>query len=81
MRRVVQHVLEDLATTPHPPVEVELDIDEYAALAKELGVLSLPTTFILDRDLTERFRVSGVPTADDLRAALAPLSEADQPGA
>ena len=44
------------------------------ALAKELGVLSLPTTFILDADLQQRFRVSGVPAATDLRAALGPLT-------
>jgi thiol-disulfide isomerase/thioredoxin len=74
VRRVVGQVVHDLADEPHPPAEVELDIDEYPALAKELGVLSLPTTFILDSDLRERFRVSGVPAAADLRAALKPLS-------
>ncbi|MCQ4117900.1 thioredoxin family protein [Rhodococcus tibetensis] len=74
VRRVVGQVVNDLSEEPHPPAEVELDIDEYPALARELGVLSLPTTFILDSDLRERFRVSGVPAAADLRAALEPLS-------
>lgn len=75
VRRVVGQAIADLASTPRPPVEVELDIDEYAAVAAELGVLSLPTTFILDADLSQRFRVSGVPVAGDLRAALIPLTE------
>ena len=74
VRRVVGQVVADLAGEPEPPVEVEVDIDEYPALAKELGVLSLPTTFILDADLQQRFRVSGVPAAADLRAALGPLT-------
>ncbi|MFC9362501.1 thioredoxin family protein [Rhodococcus sp. NPDC057014] len=74
VRRVVGQVVADLADEPEPPVEVEVDIDEYPALAKELGVLSLPTTFILDADLQQRFRVSGVPSAADLKAALGPLT-------
>lgn len=74
VRRVVGQVVADLTGEPEPPVEVEVDIDEYPALAKELGVLSLPTTFILDADLQQRFRVSGVPSAADLRAALGPLT-------
>lgn len=74
VRRVVGQVVADLADEPEPPAEVEVDIDEYPALAKELGVLSLPTTFILDADLQQRFRVSGVPTAADLKAALGPLT-------
>ncbi|MFC9550277.1 thioredoxin family protein [Rhodococcus sp. NPDC056960] len=74
VRRVVGQVVADLDGEPEPPVEVEVDIDEYPTLAKELGVLSLPTTFILDADLQQRFRVSGVPSAADLRAALGPLT-------
>ncbi|MFZ2173433.1 MAG: thioredoxin family protein [Rhodococcus sp. (in: high G+C Gram-positive bacteria)] len=74
VRRVVTQVVSGLEDAPRPPVDVELDIDEFPSLAKELGVLSLPTTFILDADLHERFRVSGVPSASDLRAALEPLT-------
>lgn len=59
--------------------EVELDIDENPSLAKTLGVLSLPTTFILDGALTERFRISGVPSATDLEAALEPLLDSGRP--
>lgn len=74
VRRVVSSTISELADSPRPPVDVELDIDAYPAIAKELGVLSLPTTFIFDAAATERFRISGVPTAADLRTALAPLS-------
>lgn len=74
VRRVVGQVVTELADKPRPPVEIELDIDENPALAKELGVLSLPTTFILAADATERFRIAGVPSVPDLRSALEPLS-------
>ncbi|WP_068272776.1 thioredoxin family protein [Aldersonia kunmingensis] len=74
VRRVVDRVTTDLSDAPTPPTDLELDIDEHPELAKELGVLSLPTTFIFDASLTERFRISGVPVAADLRSALTPLS-------
>jgi thiol:disulfide interchange protein len=77
VRRVVAGTLATLdARLPAEadrPVDIELDIDENPALARELGVLSLPTTFIFDRDGEQRFRVSGVPTASDLEQALVPL--------
>jgi hypothetical protein len=68
-----------MANAPRPPVDRELDIDKYPALAREMSVLSLPTTFILDRDLVERFRVSGVPSTADLTSALAPFSTPGTP--
>ncbi|SUE16697.1 thioredoxin [Rhodococcus gordoniae] len=70
VRRVVVQVLDRAGG---PAREVELDFDENPALARKLGVLSLPTTFVFDGDGRERFRASGVPTADDLRTALASL--------
>lgn len=74
VRRVAGQVVDRLSAAPVPPVEVELDIDEYPDLARELGVMSLPTTFVLDTNRAERFRVSGVPTAPDLEDALTPLT-------
>ncbi len=74
VRRVVGQAVAELADTANPPTEVELDIDRNPTLAKELGVLSLPTTFIFDAAAVERFRISGVPTLPDLRSALSPLS-------
>lgn len=69
VRRVVGQVLEDL----DGPVELELDIDAHPELARALGVLSLPTTFVFDDALVERARISGVPKAEALRSALVSL--------
>ncbi|PTR28829.1 thioredoxin [Rhodococcus sp. OK519] len=82
VRRVVEQVVSRLGTDADglpAATEVELDIDRHPALAKTLGVLSLPTTFILDGALTERFRISGVPSAADLETALAPLLQTGHP--
>lgn len=82
VRRVVGQVLARFEADPDgtpAATEVEVDIDEHPALAKTLGVLSLPTTFILDGALTEQFRISGVPSAPDLETALAPLLETGRP--
>lgn len=78
VRRVVSGVTADLADRPLPPRDIEVDIDAEPALARELNVLSLPTTFVFDADGRERFRISGVPKTGDLRSALAPLTVGDQ---
>jgi hypothetical protein len=67
-------VTEELASSPNPPLDIEIDIDAEPALARELNVLSLPTTFVLDVEGRERFRISGVPKTGDLRTALEPLT-------
>ncbi|WP_280261209.1 thioredoxin family protein [Nocardia wallacei] len=76
VRRVVAGVVADLSQAPQPPLDIEVDIDAEPALAKELNVLSLPTTFIFDARGRERFRISGVPKATDLHSALTPLTAA-----
>jgi thiol-disulfide isomerase/thioredoxin len=69
VRRVVNQVCEDLGDVAH----VEIDMDANPNAARRLSVLSLPTTFIFDADGRQRYRAVGVPKADDLRSALAPL--------
>jgi thiol-disulfide isomerase/thioredoxin len=69
VRRVVDQVCDDLGEVAH----VEVDMDDNPAAAKRLSVLSLPTTFIFDAEGRQRYRTAGVPKADDLRSALAPL--------
>ena len=69
VRRVVDQVCDDLPDVAH----VEIDMDENPRAAGRLSVLSLPTTFIFDADGRQRYRAAGVPKADDLRSALAPL--------
>ncbi|MFD4431801.1 thioredoxin family protein [Nocardia sp. NPDC058497] len=74
VRRVVAGVTADLSDSPNAPRDIEIDIDADPALARELNVLSLPTTFVFDAEGKERFRISGVPKAGDLRTALEPLT-------
>ncbi|WP_063053660.1 thioredoxin family protein [Nocardia arthritidis] len=76
VRRVVANVTDQLAGSPQPPQDIEVDIDAEPALARELNVLSLPTTFVFDTAGRERFRISGVPKATDLQSALEPLTAA-----
>ncbi|MET8652997.1 MULTISPECIES: thioredoxin family protein [Nocardia] len=77
VRRVVAGVTEELAESALPPLDIEIDIDADPALARELNVLSLPTTFVFDTLGRERFRISGVPKSGDLLTALAPLTVPD----
>lgn len=78
VRRVVAQVVRELeAGTGAQITDLELDIDESPALAKELGVLSLPTTFLYDTEGAQRGRISGVPAVGDLRNALRPLCGTD----
>ncbi|MGW4117112.1 thioredoxin family protein [Nocardia sp. NPDC004711] len=76
VRRVVASVVGEQESAELPPLDLEVDIDAYPELARELNVLSLPTTFGLDSRGLERFRISGVPKAADLRTSLAPLTVA-----
>jgi hypothetical protein len=69
VRRVVDQVCDDLDQVAH----VEIDMDANPGAARRLSVLSLPTTFVFDADGRQRYRTAGVPKADDLRSALAPL--------
>lgn len=73
VRRVVDQVVASAPEVGH----VEVDIDANPDAARELSVLSLPTTFIFDAAGRQAYRVSGVPKAADLRTALQGLT---QPG-
>lgn len=70
VRRVIARTLDGLPLTAR---DIELDLDENPLPARQLGVLSLPTTFVFDSAGRERFRVSGVPESGDLRTALLSL--------
>lgn len=69
VRRVVNQVCAELRDVAH----VEIDMDANPDAARQLSVMSLPTTFIFDAQGNQRYRTSGVPKAADLKAALAPL--------
>jgi thiol-disulfide isomerase/thioredoxin len=69
VRRVVSQVCGDLGDVAH----VEVDLEANPLAARQLSVLSLPTTVIFDVNGRQRYRTVGVPTAGDLRSALEPL--------
>jgi thiol-disulfide isomerase/thioredoxin len=69
VRRVVDDVCAELPGVAH----LEIDMDANPAAARQLSVMSLPTTFVFDADGQQRYRTSGVPKAADLRSALKPL--------
>jgi thiol-disulfide isomerase/thioredoxin len=69
VRRVVNQVCAELPAVAH----VEIDMDANPAAAKRLSVLSLPTTIVFAADGRPQFRITGVPSAADLRTALEPL--------
>lgn len=72
VRRVV-----DAVCAADPRIgHVEIDMDANPEAARRLSVLSLPTTLVFDAGGHPRYRTSGVPTAADLRAVLAPLLDA-----
>jgi thioredoxin-like negative regulator of GroEL len=69
LRRVVYEVCADLPAVAH--VEIDMDADPEAA--RQLSVLSLPTTFVFDSEGRQHYRASGVATAAELRGAVEPL--------
>jgi thiol-disulfide isomerase/thioredoxin len=73
VRRVIGQVVQDLGPDYGDVIEIELDLDNNPVLAKQLGVMSLPTTFVYDSSGAQRFRIGGVPKAAALREALAAL--------
>lgn len=75
VRPLVDQVCADLGGVRH----LEVDVAAHPALARRFGVLSLPTVLVLGDDLGTRARVSGVPSADDLRGALVPLTGSVRP--
>lgn len=76
VRRVVADTAGRLAhedPAAAPVHDLELDLDEYARLARLLRVMSLPTTFLYDAAGTRHGRIAGVPAAAELADALRPL--------
>ena len=66
VRRVVDQVCDDLPGVAH----VEIDLDVNPAAARRHAVLSLPTTLIFDAGGRQQYRTTGVPKANELRAAI-----------
>ena len=64
-------VLSSLTARSPGLVHREIDVAERPEVARELGVLRTPTVVAFDRSGAELVRVSGVPRAAELEAALA----------
>ncbi|TCK27059.1 thioredoxin family protein [Pseudonocardia endophytica] len=69
--RTTAGVLAGMAAGDPGMRHVEVDVAERVDVARALGVMSTPTTVAFGRDGAELLRVSGVPSADELRSALA----------
>ncbi len=67
--------LSSLAARTPGVVHREIDVADHPGVARELGVMRTPTTVAFDRSGAELLRVSGVPRAGDLEAALSPELE------
>ena len=70
--RHVRVLLADLADRTAGLHHAELDLTERPDLARELAVLTTPTTLAVDAAGTELLRVGGVPRRDELLNALGP---------
>lgn len=69
--RQAADVLTELTARTPGVVHREIDVADRPDVARELGVLRTPTVVAFDRAGAELVRVSGVPRAAELEAALA----------
>ena len=67
--RATRRILRDVAALVPGVAHVEIDADDHLALTRALGIESTPTTLVLDHELNESTRATGMPRkADVLRA-------------
>ncbi|WP_197319728.1 thioredoxin family protein [Saccharomonospora sp. NB11] len=70
--RHARAVLTRFADTTEGVTHVDLDVTDRPEVAQSLRVLRTPTTIAYAPEGTELLRISGVPTLDSVRTALAP---------
>lgn len=68
--RSTRRLLADLAAGRPGTAHVEIDLTDRPELARRLGILQTPTTFLLDGDGRSRARIGGAPRIADLTAEL-----------
>ncbi|RZT62548.1 thioredoxin [Microcella alkaliphila] len=66
MRRVGGQLASDDATIGHR----EIDVTEHPEMVRELGIMSTPTTLVVDRAGRVRSRIIGAATVDTVRQTL-----------
>jgi hypothetical protein len=71
--RVAARVCAQVADGQPGVTHVELDAERHLDAARELDIWRTPTVLVVDRAGRVVHRASGVPTAADLRGAVAPL--------
>ncbi|WP_067243654.1 TlpA family protein disulfide reductase [Microbacterium resistens] len=76
-----RRVLDGVAAQREGVVRTEVDLTHRADLASHHGILSTPTTFLLDPDGTVRSRFHGVPRPAEVLAAIDELTPAPAPTA
>ncbi|UGS27884.1 thioredoxin family protein [Microbacterium resistens] len=76
-----RRVLDGVAAQREGVVRTEVDLTHRADLASRHGILSTPTTFLLDPDGTVRSRFHGVPRPAEVLAAIDELTPAPAPTA
>lgn len=70
--RRTAELIDDLRARQPGVAHAEVDVAERPEVARALGVLRTPTVVAFDRSGAEFVRVSGLPRAAELEAALAP---------
>ncbi|MBW0119269.1 thioredoxin family protein, partial [Pseudonocardia abyssalis] len=71
--RRTAELIDDLRTRRPGVAHTEIDVADRPDVARALGVMRTPTVVAFDRAGTEFLRVSGLPRASDLEAALDPV--------
>ena len=74
--RRTAELIDDLRARRPGVAHSEVDVAERPEVARALGVLRTPTVVAFDRSGAEFVRVSGLPRAAELQAALAPVLDA-----
>jgi thiol-disulfide isomerase/thioredoxin len=68
-----RHVLGAVAGTVPGVRHIEVDAESHLGLVRELGIMTTPTTLLVDRAGRIRRRATGVPRRDAVLAALADI--------
>ena len=69
--RATRRVLEQAVGMVPGAAHVEVDAEQHLDVVRRFGILRTPTTLVLDRSGREVTRASGVPTKEQVLAALA----------
>jgi thiol-disulfide isomerase/thioredoxin len=72
-----RHVLGAVAGTVPGVRHIDVDAESHLDLVRQLGIMTTPTTLLLDRTGRIRRRATGVPRRDAVLTAIADIVDAD----